>query len=117
VRFGGQDFSASRFTRLAQRAGQFGNIDWIAPLPMRYYESKMTAVAEIVDWRGINEDAVDFPPTYDEENSEPVWCLPGAVSKPALPMLDRHCRRPWRPRSRPPNAANSATQHWPDPQS
>jgi topoisomerase-4 subunit A len=43
---------------------------------MRYTESKMTAVAELLI-EGIGEDAVDFRTTYDEENSEPV-VLPGA---------------------------------------
>ena len=43
---------------------------------MRYTEARMTAVAELM-LRGIDEDAVDFRPTYDGEGQEPV-VLPGA---------------------------------------
>jgi topoisomerase-4 subunit A len=43
---------------------------------MRYTESRMTEVAEaLLD--GIDEDTVDFRPTYDETNKEPV-VLPAA---------------------------------------
>ena len=38
---------------------------------MRYTESRLTAVAEAL-LEGIDEDAVDFRPTYDGESSEPV---------------------------------------------
>jgi topoisomerase-4 subunit A len=43
---------------------------------MRYTEARMTPVAELL-LRGIDEDAVDFRPTYDGEGEEPV-VLPGA---------------------------------------
>ncbi|WP_417407745.1 DNA topoisomerase IV subunit A [Hoeflea sp.] len=69
-----QDF-AVRYP-LANGQGNFGNIDGDSAAAMRYTESKMTAVAELLI-EGINEDAVDFRDTYDEENSEPV-VLPGA---------------------------------------
>ena len=69
-----QDF-AVRYP-LANGQGNFGNIDGDSAAAMRYTESKMTAVAELLI-EGINEDAVDFRTTYDEENSEPV-VLPGA---------------------------------------
>jgi topoisomerase-4 subunit A len=69
-----QDF-AVRYP-LANGQGNFGNIDGDSAAAMRYTESKMTAVAELLI-EGIGEDAVDFRTTYDEENSEPV-VLPGA---------------------------------------
>ena len=43
---------------------------------MRYTESRLTEIAEYL-LRGIDENAVDFRPTYDGEESEPV-VLPGA---------------------------------------
>jgi topoisomerase-4 subunit A len=69
-----QDF-AVRYP-LVNGQGNFGNIDGDNAAAMRYTESKMTAVAELLI-EGIGEDAVDFRTTYDEENSEPV-VLPGA---------------------------------------
>ena len=69
-----QDF-AVRYP-LVDGQGNFGNIDGDNAAAMRYTESKMTTVAELL-LQGIDEDAVDFRSTYDEENSEPV-VLPGA---------------------------------------
>lgn len=69
-----QDF-AVRYP-LVDGQGNFGNIDGDNPAAMRYTESKMTPVAELL-LEGIGEDAVDFRTTYDEENEEPV-VLPGA---------------------------------------
>ncbi|MEQ8827284.1 MAG: DNA gyrase subunit A, partial [Parvibaculum sp.] len=69
-----QDF-AVRYP-LVNGQGNFGNIDGDSAAAMRYTESKMTAVAELL-LEGIGEDAVDFRTTYDEENSEPS-VLPGA---------------------------------------
>ncbi len=69
-----QDFSL-RYP-LVDGQGNFGNIDGDSPAAMRYTESKMTAVAELL-LEGIGEDAVDFRDTYDESNSEPT-VLPGA---------------------------------------
>ena len=43
---------------------------------MRYTEARMTEVATAL-LEGITEDAVDFRPTYNEEDEEPV-VLPGA---------------------------------------
>ncbi len=69
-----QDF-AQRYP-LVDGQGNFGNIDGDNPAAMRYTEARMTAVAtSILD--GINEDAVDFRPNYDEADTEPV-VLPGA---------------------------------------
>src|SRR5690606_6240064 len=56
--------------------GNFGNIDGDNAAAMRYTEARMTEVAvELLS--GITEDAVDFRPTYNEEDEEPV-VLPGA---------------------------------------
>jgi topoisomerase-4 subunit A len=61
---------------LVDGQGNFGNVDGDNPAAMRYTEARMTAVAELL-LRGIDEDAVDFRPTYDGEGREPV-VLPGA---------------------------------------
>jgi topoisomerase IV subunit A len=69
-----QDF-AVRYP-LVDGQGNFGNIDGDNPAAMRYTEARMTEVAtELL--AGIAEDAVDFRPTYNEEDEEPV-VLPGA---------------------------------------
>jgi len=61
---------------LVDGQGNFGNIDGDGAAAMRYTEARMTEVAvELLD--GITEDAVDFRPTYNEEDEEPV-VLPGA---------------------------------------
>jgi topoisomerase-4 subunit A len=69
-----QDF-AVRYP-LVEGQGNFGNVDGDNPAAMRYTESRLTAVAEAL-LTGIEEDAVDFRPTYDGEDREPV-VLPGA---------------------------------------
>ncbi|OYW11566.1 MAG: DNA topoisomerase IV subunit A, partial [Acidiphilium sp. 37-67-22] len=69
-----QDF-ASRYP-LIEGQGNFGNIDGDNAAAMRYTESRLTEVAAAL-LEGIDEDAVDFRPTYDNEDSEPV-VLPGA---------------------------------------
>jgi topoisomerase IV subunit A len=68
-----QDFS-QRYP-LVDGQGNFGNIDGDNAAAMRYTESRMSAVARAM-LEGIDEDAVDFRPTYDGEDSEPV-VLPG----------------------------------------
>jgi topoisomerase-4 subunit A len=69
-----QDF-AVRYP-LVDGQGNFGNVDGDNPAAMRYTEARMTAVAELL-LQGIDEEAVDFRPTYDGEGKEPV-VLPGA---------------------------------------
>jgi topoisomerase-4 subunit A len=69
-----QEFS-SRFP-LIEGQGNFGNIDGDNAAAMRYTESRLTEVAEAM-LRGIDENTVDFRPTYDGEENEPV-VLPGA---------------------------------------
>jgi topoisomerase-4 subunit A len=69
-----QDF-AVRYP-LVDGQGNFGNIDGDNAAAMRYTEARMTEVATDL-LEGITEDAVDFRPTYNEEDEEPV-VLPGA---------------------------------------
>ena len=63
-----QSFSA-RYP-LVDGQGNFGNIDGDSPAAMRYTEAKMTA-AGVALLTGLDEDAVDFIPTYNEEDEEP----------------------------------------------
>jgi topoisomerase-4 subunit A len=69
-----QEFAA-RFP-LVEGQGNFGNIDGDNPAAMRYTEARLTQVAAAM-LAGIDDDAVDFRPTYDGEESEPI-VLPGA---------------------------------------
>ncbi|HEU0216740.1 MAG TPA: DNA topoisomerase IV subunit A [Stellaceae bacterium] len=64
-----QDF-AQRYP-MVDGQGNFGNIDGDNAAAMRYTESRMSGVARAM-LDGIDEDAVDFRPTYDGENAEPV---------------------------------------------
>ncbi|WP_022708673.1 DNA topoisomerase IV subunit A [Bartonella bovis] len=69
-----QDF-AVRYP-LIDGQGNFGNIDGDNAAAMRYTEARMTEVAALL-LEGINENAIDFRLTYNEEDEEPV-VLPGA---------------------------------------
>ncbi len=69
-----QDFSV-RYP-LVDGQGNFGNVDGDNAAAYRYTEARMTEVATLL-LEGINEDAVDFRPNYNEEDEEPV-VLPGA---------------------------------------
>jgi topoisomerase-4 subunit A len=69
-----QDFS-QRYP-LVDGQGNFGNIDGDSAAAMRYTEARLTEVARLL-LEGIDEDAVDFRPTYDEAGEEPV-VLPAA---------------------------------------
>jgi topoisomerase-4 subunit A len=61
---------------LVDGQGNFGNIDGDNAAAMRYTEARLTQVAmSLLD--GLEEDAVDFRPTYDGEESEPIL-LPSA---------------------------------------
>ena len=64
-----QDFS-QRYP-LVDGQGNFGNVDGDNAAAMRYTESRLSAVAQAM-LDGIDEDAVDFRPTYDGEDQEPV---------------------------------------------
>src|SRR6204780_518887 len=64
-----QDF-AQRYP-LVDGQGNFGNIDGDNAAAKRYTESRMTAFAEAL-LAVIDENPVDFRPTYDGENNEPL---------------------------------------------
>jgi topoisomerase-4 subunit A len=56
---------------LVDGQGNFGNIDGDNPAAMRYTEARLTDVATLL-LEGIDENAVDFRPSYDGRNDEPV---------------------------------------------
>src|ERR1700752_3342489 len=68
-----QDFAA-RYP-LVEGQGNFGNIDGDNAAAMRYTEARLTEVARAL-LAGIDENAVDFRPTYDGAAEEPI-VLPG----------------------------------------
>ncbi len=69
-----QDF-AQRYP-LIDGQGNFGNIDGDSAAAYRYTEARMTEVARLL-LEGIDEDAVDFRKTYNDEDDEPI-VLPAA---------------------------------------
>src|SRR5437762_1069249 len=69
-----QDF-ASRYP-LVDGQGNFGNIDGDNAAAYRYTEARLTEVARLL-LGGIDEDAVDFRPSYDGVMDEPA-VLPAA---------------------------------------
>src|ERR1700720_2171330 len=69
-----QDFS-QRYP-LIDGQGNFGNVDGDNPAAMRYTEARLTEIGHLL-LEGIDEDAIDFKPTYDGSEREPV-VLPGA---------------------------------------
>jgi topoisomerase-4 subunit A len=64
-----QDF-AVRYP-LVDGQGNFGNVDGDNPAAMRYTESRLSPVAQLL-LEGIDEETVDFRSTYDGTNQEPV---------------------------------------------
>src|ERR1700742_1355443 len=62
-----QDF-AQRYP-LIEGQGNFGNIDGDNAAAYRYTEARLTDVAALL-LEGIDEDAVDFRPTYNNEDEE-----------------------------------------------
>lgn len=69
-----QDFS-QRYP-VVDGQGNFGNIDGDSAAAYRYTEARMTEVAALL-LEGVDQDAVDFRATYNEEDEEPT-VLPGA---------------------------------------
>ncbi|TDT99210.1 DNA topoisomerase IV subunit A [Azorhizobium sp. AG788] len=69
-----QDF-AQRYP-LVDGQGNFGNVDGDNAAAMRYTEARLTETARLL-LDGIDDDAVDFRPTYDGSEEEPV-VLPAA---------------------------------------
>src|SRR5258706_14357934 len=68
-----QDFN-SRYP-LVDGQGNFGNIDGDTPAAMSCTEARLTDVARLM-LDGIDEDAVELKPTYDNSGKDPV-VLPG----------------------------------------
>ncbi len=64
-----QDFSL-RYP-LIEGQGNFGNIDGDNPAAMRYTEARLTELAEVL-MEGLDKNAVDFKPTYDGSEEEPI---------------------------------------------
>jgi len=56
---------------LVQGQGNFGSVDGDPPAAMRYTEARMHTITEQLI-NDIDKDTVDFIPTYDESNTEPV---------------------------------------------
>jgi topoisomerase IV subunit A len=69
-----QDFSV-RYP-LVEGQGNFGNVDGDNAAAMRYTESRLTEAAQAL-LEGLDENAIDFRPTYDGSDEEPV-VLPAA---------------------------------------
>ena len=70
-----QDFNMRYL--LVDGQGNYGSVDGDPPAAMRYTEARLTKIAGemLVD---IDKETVDFGPTYDESNSEPL-VLPAKV--------------------------------------
>ena len=64
-----QDFSVR--WPLINGQGNFGNIDGDNAAAMRYTESKLTSISELL-LSGIDEECVEFRLTYDEVDKEPA---------------------------------------------
>src|ERR1700733_1192365 len=62
--------------RLIEGKGNFGSVEGDAPAAMRYTEARLTHLGAIL-MEDINKETVDFTPSYDEKNMEPV-VLPAA---------------------------------------
>ncbi|MHA1550080.1 MAG: DNA topoisomerase IV subunit A [Alphaproteobacteria bacterium] len=56
---------------LVDGQGNFGNIDGDSHAAMRYTEARLTAAGSAL-MVGLDENAVDFSPTYDGTDSEPI---------------------------------------------
>ena len=56
---------------LVEGQGNFGNVDGDRAAAMRYTEARLTAAAEAL-MEGLDDDAVDFRPTYSGDDIEPV---------------------------------------------
>src|SRR5580698_464188 len=56
---------------LVEGQGNFGNVDGDNAAAMRYTESRLTEVAQAL-MEGLDENAVDFRPTYDGSGEEPI---------------------------------------------
>ncbi len=56
---------------LIDKQGNFGSLAGLPPAAMRYTEARLSAVAAEM-LQDIDRDTVDYTPTYDQRNNEPV---------------------------------------------
>ena len=56
---------------LIDKQGNFGSLAGLPPAAMRYTEARLSAVASEL-LQDLDKDTVDFIPTYDQRNREPV---------------------------------------------
>jgi DNA gyrase subunit A len=56
---------------LVDGQGNFGSVDGDPPAAMRYTEARLSAIAEELN-EDIDKETVDWVPTYDDSNMEPV---------------------------------------------
>ena len=84
-----QDFNM-RYT-LVDGQGNFGSVDGDPPAAYRYTEARLESLAEAM-MTDLDKDTVDFRPTFDETNDEPV-VLPTPYPEPAGQRIDGHRRR------------------------
>ncbi len=61
---------------LVDGQGNFGSVEDDPPAAMRYTEARLTPLGAVL-MQDLDQDTVDFVPTYDEEHEEPV-VLPAA---------------------------------------
>jgi len=81
---------------LVDGQGNFGNIDGDNAAAMRYTEARMTEVAKAL-LQGIDQDTVDFRPTYETKSPSSSPPPSRTCSPTALP----ESRLVWQPASRP----------------
>lgn len=62
---------------LIDKQGNFGSLAGLPPAAMRYTEARLSAVASDL-LQDLDKDTVDFIPTYDQRNREPV-VLPSKI--------------------------------------
>ena len=99
-----QDF-ASRYP-LVDGQGNFGNVDGDNAAAYRYTEARLTEAARLL-LDGIDEDAVDFRPSYDGVDAGTGGAA-GAPSPICSPTARRASRSAWRRRSRRTTSPNCA---------
>jgi len=64
-----QDFNMRE--RLVDGQGNFGSVDGDPPAAQRYTEARLTRLGAVM-MADIDKDTVDFQPTYDDQDKEPV---------------------------------------------
>ena len=73
---------------LVEGQGNFGNVDGDNAAAMRYTESRLTEIAQML-LQGLDENTVDFRPTYEVSDEEPISPA-SSLSEPAGQWLIWH---------------------------